>query len=156
MATCGSGLRPKLLSPCFSASKSCAQLADSWRRGQEHCVFAAMDHYSLSRRDTPRAISMFSNSALADGLLVQGKQNAHVLTCVQLADVHAAVPATLAAPLRTRWFLSHPNEGVSCWFGLKLLHSEYSLLPWTLRFSKSKLPSELSLDICPSLSHAHR
>lgn len=72
-----------------------------------------------------------------------------------LADVRAAVPATLAAPLRTRQFLSHPKEGVLCWLCLKILHSEDSLLPWTLRFSKAKLPSELSLDICPSLTHTH-
>lgn len=40
-----------------------------------------------------------------------------------------------------------------CWLGLKLRHSEYSLLLWTLRFSRSELPPELSFDIGPRLRH---
>lgn len=95
MARCGP--KPKLLSPYFSASKSCAQLADNWGGSEGLSV------YSLSGRDTPRVIC--SQILPSRGLVCPEIAKRCALACVGLA----AFPAPL---VRTRWFMSSPHEGL--------------------------------------------
>lgn len=99
MARCGP--KPKL-SPFFSASKSYAQLGDTWGGSEGLSV------YSLSGRDTPRVTC--PQILPSRGLVCPEKAKHCALACVGLT----ALPAPLAVPLRTRWFMSRPNEGLVC------------------------------------------
>lgn len=132
--------KPKLLSPYFSASKSFAQLADNWDGSEGLSV------YSLSGRDTPRVIC--SQTLPSRELVCPEKAKRCALACVGLA----AVPAPLVAPVRTRWFMSHPNEGLVWSYSILSI----ACFPGLWGSQRLTFPSELGLGICPSLLLTHR
>lgn len=138
MARCGP--KPKLLSPYFSASKSCTQLADNWGGSEGLSV------YSLSGRDTPRVIC--SQILPSRGLVCPEKAKCCALACVGLA----ALPAPLVVPVRIRWFMSHPNEGLVWSYSILSI----ACFPRVWGLQRLTFPWAGPVYICPSLPLTHR
>lgn len=111
------GPKPKLLSLYFSASKSCAQLADNWDGSEGLSVYSLWKRHAKSR--------MCCNSAQQRACLSRESKMLCIGHC--RTGCSASTPGSTCKDqvvyVPSKWRV-----------GLKLLHSKHSLLPWTLRF----------------------